>query len=255
VLSARRGSRGGRSARRAARRCGSRSGVVEDARSSHRRARCEAPTWDRAVGPKEQSAGPMDRTSRQAAHRQRVPLASAMRGVAGNPLVAPGKAAAVVAARGAFPFDFARQAQPTKAREGVRLVPTHADDGLVGIEIRAPGFVVPEARLHHAARFAPRPAFVGPDGPIGVASSYEVCELGVGHRRLSDLVRRRLDQQPRVLVVRALGRIAPHPESACRDSAEPHAPRVAGRWPGAAVCVASGLGPQTSGLKPTARSM
>src|SRR5205823_8379251 len=59
---------------------------------------------------------------RDAADRQRMARAAAMGGERGIPLVAPGKAAAVIAAGSAFPFGFGGQAHSERAREGVCLV-------------------------------------------------------------------------------------------------------------------------------------
>src|SRR5438552_211280 len=95
---------------------------------------------------------------RDRADRQRVARAAAVGGERRVPLVAPGKAAAVVAAGGAFPFGFGRQAHSERAREGVGLVPAHADDRLVRTEIRTPLRVVPEARLVDPVRRSPFPA-------------------------------------------------------------------------------------------------
>src|SRR2546423_15081043 len=57
---------------------------------------------------------------------KRVPFSSAMGGTLGNPRVAPGKAATVVAARRPFPLHLRGQAQAGGSPEGIGLAPADA---------------------------------------------------------------------------------------------------------------------------------
>ena len=64
----------------------------------------------------------------QGPHRERVPRSAAVRGGGGDPVVAPGIAAAVVAARGPFPlrlaWEGAGRADRAKASASYQLTPT-----------------------------------------------------------------------------------------------------------------------------------
>src|SRR4051812_42790445 len=84
------------------------------------------------------------------------------------PLIAPGEAAAILAARAALPLRFGWEPQAAEARERFGLVEADSDDGLIGRQIGAPGLVAVEARPLDAVLFAPGPAFFAPVRALAV---------------------------------------------------------------------------------------
>src|SRR3954464_3814513 len=159
------------------------------------------------------------------AHPQRLPLAAAVRGVCGDPLVSPGKAPPLVAARGAFPLRLAGKPQAPRAREGVGLVPADPHERLILGQVIRPGRVLPEPRPDDAAALAEGPSLRAPARrvEIEILLLQREGELAVGDGSFADLVSAGRHAPARVLVVLALGRVAAHPELAGRHRAHPHA--------------------------------
>src|ERR1051325_10804520 len=104
----------------------------------------------------------------KASDRERVPRAAPMMGASGIPIVAPGIAPAVLAAGGALPFRFRREPRLCESRERFRLVPAHADDGLIGSEIGAPARIVPEPWPLCPRARPPLPSCLAPQRTVGI---------------------------------------------------------------------------------------
>src|SRR5258706_8183706 len=85
------------------------------------------------------------------------------------PIVAPGILSRVGSPRRLLPFGFARQPGAPMRGERLCFEEAHADDGMVGDEVRRPFRFVPKTRFDDRALGAPRPALVAPIAALGIS--------------------------------------------------------------------------------------